>query len=177
MVATRFNIFPGAATPLPPKLLELCRSKFFSLVADIAAKPLFWGSAAAASAAVAGEVPGMGGKKKKKSLSKKSAAAASSPGGSESSWGALEALWGLHEAWQGFEARGRKLVKGVSVGLDEKEACGVALAVVGRIRAGAARCVRKFGMSGVEIIGVIVVVVVVIVVVFVGGCGICVVCF
>lgn len=57
-------------------------------------------------------------------------------------WGALEALWGLHEAWKGLEGEGRKLLKEVNVGSDEREACSVALAVVGRIRGGATRCVR-----------------------------------
>lgn len=124
-------------------MLELCRSKFFSLVADIAAKPLFWQTGGGPVAASEGG-SATKSSKKKKSPSKKApppseAATAAAAGGG---WGALEALWGLHEAWQGLEGGGRKLVKGVSVGLDEREACSVALAVVGRIRAGAARYVR-----------------------------------
>lgn len=124
-------------------MLELCRSKFFSLVADIAAKPLFWQTGGGPVATSEGGSATMSSKKKK-SPSKKapppSEAATAAAGGG---WGALEALWGLHEAWQGLEGGGRKLVKGVSVGLDEREACSVALAVVGRIRAGAARYVRR----------------------------------
>eukprot|EP00903_Cladosiphon_okamuranus_P021832 g20075.t1 len=131
------------AAPLPPKMLELCRSKFFSLVADIAAKPLFWQTGRAAPAQSAAEIAAKCGKSKnKKSPSKKApsspseeTAAVAAGGG----WGALEALWGLHEAWRGLEGMGRKLVKGVSVGMHEREACSVALAVVGRIRAGDAR--------------------------------------
>lgn len=128
-------------------MMELCRSKFFSLVADIAAKPLFWQAGPIAPAQPATESVSKSSKKKNKSPSKEApsspsevAAAAAAGGG----WGALEALWGLHEAWRGLEGGGRKLVKGVSVGPDEREACSVALAVVGRIRAGAAaRCVRQ----------------------------------
>lgn len=56
---------------------------------------------------------------------------------SESSkWEALEALWGLHEAWQRFEAGGRKLVEGFTVGPDEREACAAALAMAGKVREG-----------------------------------------
>lgn len=55
-------------------------------------------------------------------------------GGEERKWEALEALWGLHETWRGLEARGRKLLKGLNVGSDEREACAVALNVAGRIR-------------------------------------------
>lgn len=51
-------------------------------------------------------------------------------------WKALEALWGLHEAWQGLEAGGRKLTKEVKVGADEREARAIALGVAGRIRDG-----------------------------------------
>ncbi|CAM9220010.1 unnamed protein product, partial [Sphacelaria rigidula] len=97
------------ATPVPAKVRELCRSKFFSLVADIAAKPwLSWSS------------------KDNKGKSD----------GESSKWEALEALWGLHEAWQRLEADGRKLAKCLTVGPDEREACAVALAMVGKVREG-----------------------------------------
>lgn len=109
-------------------MLELCRSKFFSLVADIAAKPLFWGTADATATPDAKV-------SSKKSPSKKNR----SPSGEGPAWGALEALWGLHEAWQGLEGGGRKLIKGVSVGAEERDVCSVALAVVGKIRGGDAR--------------------------------------
>ncbi|CAM9169353.1 unnamed protein product [Ectocarpus sp. 12 AP-2014] len=118
----------AAATAMPPKTLELCRSKFFSLVADIAAKPLFWQTNS-------GTNKGESKSKSSKSPSKKTP----TDEGASAGWGALEALWGLHETWQGLEGGGRKLVKGLSVGVDDREACSVALAVVGRIRAGAAR--------------------------------------
>lgn len=115
---------------MPAKLSELCRSKFFSAVADIAAKPLFWrANASDADTTTSGS-----------SSKKKSSKSSSSSAGEEPAAGALEALWGLHEAWQGLETGGRKFVKGVAVGLDEREACSVALGVVGRIRAGTARC-------------------------------------
>lgn len=118
---------------MPAKLSELCRSKFFSAVADIAAKPLFW----RANASDANTTSSSGSTSTKKKSSKSSS---SSSAGEEPAAGALEALWGLHEAWQGLETGGRKFVKGVAVGLDEREACSVALGVVGRIRAGTARC-------------------------------------
>ncbi|CAN0178962.1 unnamed protein product [Ectocarpus sp. 6 AP-2014] len=118
----------AAATAMPPKTLELCRSKFFSLAADIAAKPLFWQTNFGTNK----------GESKSKSSKSPSKTKSTDEGGS-AGWGALEALWGLHETWQGLEGGGRKLVKGLSVGVDEREACSVALAVVGRIRAGAAR--------------------------------------
>lgn len=102
------------AVPLPPKVLQLCRSKFFSLVADIAAKPwLSWSP---------------------KNSNSNSGSKGDGEGGAK--WEALEAMWGLHEAWQGLEAGGRKPATGVKVGADEREACAVALAVVGRIREG-----------------------------------------
>ncbi|CAM9680248.1 unnamed protein product [Laminaria digitata] len=115
--------------PLPAKLSELCRSKFFSVVADIAAKPLFWQTNS-------GDTTTTTTSKKKSDKSSSSAAASLGEGPAAS--GALEALWGLHQAWQGLEKGGRKFVKGVAVGLDEREMCSVALGVVGRIRAGAA---------------------------------------
>ncbi|CAN0319638.1 unnamed protein product, partial [Ectocarpus fasciculatus] len=119
----------AAATAMPPKTLELCRSKFFSLVADIAAKPLFWQTSTSSGT----------NKEETKSKSKKSPSKKKLPTGDGGSagWGALEALWGLHETWQGLEEGGRKLAKGVTVGVDEREACSLALAVVGQIRAAA----------------------------------------
>lgn len=113
-------------------MLELCRSKFFSLVADIAAKPLFWSAANTTASSSAMDITPS--RKANKKAHKK---ALSTPATSGGGWAALEALWGLHETWQGLEGGGRKLVKGVSVGLDQREACSVALGVVGRIRAGA----------------------------------------
>lgn len=86
---------------LTENALRLCRAKFFSLVADIAAKPLHW----------VGE---------------------KHPDGT--GWGALEALWDFHGAWQGFEAEGRKPIKGLHVGSDEREAYTAALSVVRTIR-------------------------------------------
>ena len=127
-----------AAAPLPAKLSELCRSKFFSVVADIAAKPLFW--RANASAADTSNSGGGGSSNSSSSKKKSSKSSSSASAGEGPASGALEALWGLHETWQGLETGGRKFVKGVAVGLDEREACSVALGVVGRIRAGAARC-------------------------------------
>lgn len=116
---------------LPAKLSELCRSKFFSVVADIAAKPLFW-QVNAGNANTSSSTTTTTKKKSSKSASM----------GPES--GALEALWGLHETWQSLEQGGRKFAKDVTVGLDEREACSVALGVVRRIRAGAARCELQY---------------------------------
>ena len=132
---------PIAAAPLPAKLSELCRSKFFSIVADIAAKPLFWraNTSDADSSNSIGRSNGGNNGKKKSSKSFSSSSSSASVGEGPAS-GALEALWGLHEAWKGLETGGRKFVKDVAVGLDEREACSVALGVVGRIRAGTARC-------------------------------------
>lgn len=129
---------PIAAAPLPARLSELCRSKFFSVVADIAAKPLFW-RANASDAETSNSSTSSGSSNKKKS-SKSSSSSSSASAGEGPASGALEALWALHEAWQGLEKGGRKFVKDVAVGLDEREACSVALGVVERIRAGTARC-------------------------------------
>ncbi|CAM9621337.1 unnamed protein product [Scytosiphon promiscuus] len=131
------------ATALPPKLQELCRSKFFSLIADIANKPLFWGTSSSTANTTSD---------KKKSPSKKTKTPPPSSDGAEATWGALEALWSLHETWQALEAggsgsAGRKLVKGVSVGPDEREACALAVAVVGRIRAANGERADKLGSA------------------------------
>lgn len=92
-------------------------------MADIAAKPLFWQTAPVTGHAA--------------TIDEGSAASLSPSEGSGR--GALEALWGLHETWKRLEEGGRKLVDGVTVGSDEREARSVALGVVGRIREGDAR--------------------------------------
>lgn len=100
---------PAIATvPLTPKVQTLCRSKFYGVVASIASKPMFW-----KAADKRGSLPNTEGGER----------------------GALDILWGLHETWQGFEKReDLELAEGVKIRDDEKEACSVALGVVGRIR-------------------------------------------
>lgn len=92
----------------------LCRSKFFGLAASIASKPMFWQAVDKASLPPARD---------------------SEPNTEGDERGALEVLWGLHETWQGLEKReDLELAEGVEIGDDEREACSVALKVVGRIR-------------------------------------------
>ena len=95
-------------------MLRLCQSKFFGLVASIASKPMFWQATAKASSPPSGN---------------------GEPSAEGAGRGSLEALWDLHKTWQGLEGRGDlELAEGVEIGDDEREACSVALRVVGRIR-------------------------------------------